>query len=854
MTRFRLLYVAPTLLLLGLAVSPLIRGSGTLYTRDVLTSHYPLKAAQAEALRRGELPLIDPYRAGGQPLLGNPNALPLYPDNLLYLVASPLWALNAHFWLHLLLAPIGFYWLGRAWGLRRAAAWAGGVCYVASGFFLSLLNLYNLVAGAALAPAFIAACLAARGESQPHARARDFSSDQGAKPQSYWSILRIWQHRAGGKDPLVARPDFCHGLLEAWGGGGDPDGETVQHPGRRAAAAGGLWALLLLAGDPMFAALSLLLAIGAVIAREPRLASWRAAAARLVAALGCGTLLAAPMLIEFVRILPLSYRGYWQFSIRAALAQSWDPRSALEWLLPFFFGRPDFTFWGSRFYGGNPPFFYSLFPGILCLCLIVLGGRPRRRAAVWAWAATGAGLFFAAGAWNPIVRLLYHLPGASALRYPVKLWLAVAIGCSLLCALGFERFLEIGRRRLARIMAAAAVCYLAVWALLLWSPSWIVAALRALDPQRLNEATLARETARWSALCFFSLVTLALFALALAVAREHRPAGGAALLAVHLLSQGLFLAPLFDADDAERYTQPPALLDSVPEDSVVVHGGFRDLFGRQTISPLTAFPDPRFFWLARRQAAQLYPFAGVPWGRRYELNHSPEGLDSFFSVSLAQAIQGMDDAQRLRLLAASGVGTLILDRELAPEAAELARLVSFASLRGDSTTEPDPIPGRPGVFVYRLLATAPPVGLPGTVLRAPQMNRALEILSAPEYDPRTAVVLPGDEPEARAAAGRVEVLAERVEELEVTASSEAGGVLLTQRAYLDLYRATIDGRPAPTVVANLHRLAVEVPPGEHRVRLWIDRRPTRVGWLAALLGVAGLAVMAIHWQRTGAPS
>ncbi len=66
--------------------------------------------------------------------------------------------------------------------------------------------------------------LAARGESQPQARARDFSADRGssaplrgdgAKPQAYWSISRILQHRAGGKDPLSARSDFCHGLLGA---------------------------------------------------------------------------------------------------------------------------------------------------------------------------------------------------------------------------------------------------------------------------------------------------------------------------------------------------------------------------------------------------------------------------------------------------------------------------------------------------------------------------------------------------------------------------------------------------------------------------------------------------------------
>ncbi len=789
MARFRWLYVAPTLLLLALAVWPLIRGAGTLYTRDVLTSHYPLKVSQAEALRRGELPLIDPYRAGGQPLLGNPNALPLYPDNLLYLVASPLWALNAHFWLHLLVAPAAFYWLGRAWGLRRPAAWAGGVCYAASGFFLSLLNLYNLVAGAALAPAFVAACLG------------------------------------------------------AWSGGSESG--AGRRSGRSAAIAGGLWGLLLLAGDPMFAALALALAAGAVIAHDGSWAAARSAAGRLALALACGTLLAAPMLIEFARILPLSYRGYWQFSIRAALAQSWDPRSALEWLLPFFFGRPDFTFWGTRFYGGNPPFFYSLFPGVLCLCLIALAGRPRRRPAIWAWTTVATGLFFAAGAWNPAVRLLYSLPGASALRYPIKIWLAVAIGCSLLCALGFERFLKADRPRLGQIMAWAAAGYFAAWCLLVWSPPWVATGLQALDPERLNPATLARESARWSALCLFSLITLALFGLVLRAAGKRRPAG-AGLLIVHLVSQGFFLAALFDADDVEPYVHPPELLSHVPEDAVVVHGGFRDLFGRQKVSPLTAFPDPRFFWLARRQAAQLHPFAGVAQGRRYELNHSPEGLDSFFSVSLAQAIQGMDDARRVRLLAASGVDTLILDRPLATEAAgDVYRVAAI----------PDSMPSvspEGQVLVYRLARAAAPVSLLGDLRRAPQMNRALELLSGPGFDPRTTVVLPGSEPETRGAAGRVEVLWDEVESLEVTTSSETAGVLLTRRAYLDLYRATIDGRPVPTVVANLHRLAVEVPPGEHRVRLWIDRRPTRAGWAVALLGVAGLVAIAVG-RKSGAP-
>lgn len=152
-------HVLPTLVLLVVAVWPLISGERTLYLRDVANTHLPAKWSQAEAMREGRLPILDPLRDGGQPALGNPNTVPLYPDNLLYLVAPTLWAFNAHFWLHLLLAPWAFWWLGRVWGLSSRAAWAAGACYAASGFFLSSLNLYNLVAGYALAPALVAAAL-----------------------------------------------------------------------------------------------------------------------------------------------------------------------------------------------------------------------------------------------------------------------------------------------------------------------------------------------------------------------------------------------------------------------------------------------------------------------------------------------------------------------------------------------------------------------------------------------------------------------------------------------------------------------------------------------------------------------
>src|SRR4029079_13195583 len=124
MKRFPLLHALPLVLLFAWVAYPLARGGETLFLRDVFNAPLEMKWAEAEALHRGVFPEIDPYRAGGQPLAGNPNAVPFYPDNLLYLLSSPLWASNAHFCRHLLLAPFAFYWLARVWGLDPRAAWA----------------------------------------------------------------------------------------------------------------------------------------------------------------------------------------------------------------------------------------------------------------------------------------------------------------------------------------------------------------------------------------------------------------------------------------------------------------------------------------------------------------------------------------------------------------------------------------------------------------------------------------------------------------------------------------------------------------------------------------------------------
>lgn len=777
MRRFTLLLIAPTVGFIVLAAWPLIGGSDTLYYRDFLTSHLPLKAAHAQLLADGHLlPLIDPYRSGGQPLLGNPNALPLYPTNLIFLVTSPIWALNAHIWLHWLLAPFAFYWLGRAWGLGRISAWAAGAVYATSGFFLSLFNLYNLIAAAALTPALIAACLEAR-----------------------------------------------RGLPYRW------------------PITGLLWTLILLGGDPLYAALAAAMALSTwLLATDGRHGppAWRRLElGQAAAAFGLGILAASPMLVEMLRILPASFRGHWRYGIEAALAQSWDPRSSIEWLLPFFYGPLDYDFWGRNFFGGNPPLLYSLYPGTLAVALVIAAGLPRRgdRRGLWAWGWIGAGGFLALGYYNPIMHLVYDLPGASALRYPVKVWLVVAVAASLLAGIGLEKSLRGGGLRLRRLLAAAAIFYGLAWLLLIRLPAPVAAALQALEPQRLQGDFFASEHLRWTTTCFFVLL-VAMAAWLFTRRIRQRPSQTAALLvALHVLSQIFLLQPLFDTDEVEPYVREPAMLAYVGEHQRAVHGAFEGMFGSLSAEHVQSFPDRRFFWLTRETFTSMGHFAGVLRARRYELNHSPEGLDTFLSISLTQSLARLDDLSSVRVLAASGVDRLFLHRPLEGVPGEEATLLHRES-------------GAWTHHVYALHRALPEFALAGNVGAAPHLNAALEAMVHDGFDGRTAAVVrsvdlpaPIDGPP-----GRVDVLENELERFVVELDSEAGGVLVTRRAHLPIYRARIDGEPARIAVANLHKLGVVVPAGRHRVEVWVDRRPTVLAASAASLALLALALWLLH--------
>lgn len=761
MKRFVALHVAPVVALLVITFWPLMSGAKTLFLRDVLQTHFMNRISLVEALREGRMPLVDPLRAGGQALAGNLNALPFYPGNLLALFGDLFWGFNAHFWLHALVALWAAYWMGRAWGLDRAAAWATATVYATSGFFLSTFNLYNMVAGAALAPALVAAAL-----------------ESGAPPTRRRGIL----------------------------------------------AAGLLWALLVLAGEPLLALLALLLALAARSIRD----GWRTLLdGRFALALLAGTLVAAPQIVETARILPFSFRAN-EWSGRApSILGSFRPRHLADMLFPFFFGRPDLAEnLAPAAFDNYPALLFTLAPGLLALALAGAGlfagaGRDARR---WALAALAAGLLLALGKFNPAIRALVELPIAEFFRFPAKFWLAGALGGSLLAGIGFAHVFVAGHRRPFGIaLGALAAFYFASLLVALLAPAAVRALFTTLLSRDLPGELLDLLATRNQGMALLTLAAGGALALLLALSRRAPVVCGATSLALAAAFQLWLLKPALPMDDRSAYVAPPAPLAYIPRDAVVVNGGHHELFRPSTML-LGDYPDRRIAWLSRRSADELYPFAALLHGRRAELAISPEGLDSFLTQAVTVGLRGFSDSRRLDVLEALGVDRLLLDRELEPEAMAKVREIARLPAWGQN------------LHVYEPLERAAEVEVAGRIVEAPEMSGAMAAILATDFDPHRTAIVPGGGRVREGAGGNATIARQSSEEVELDVVAAADAVLFLRRAFLPIWRVEIDGVAARTTIVQLARLGVEVPAGGHRVRFWIDRRPLRFSCVVALLG------------------
>ena len=377
---------AAIVVLPGLLLAPVWRLAGLGAGEDDVLYYFPSRVFLHETVAAGHWPWLNPWTGMDRPYAADPQSALWYPSTWLFVVLPPLWAYPISLWAHYSLALWGMYRLVRSLGTDRRAAVFGGVVFAFCGFLLA--HRAHL--------------------AMQHAAAWT--------PWVFWRLRRLW------------------------GDGPDADRRT------RRAALRFVWAcvavaLQCFAGHLQVAMLtglgSLVYLLAMVEARGgggPT--SWRRVVTRWPVVWICaGGLFAVQWLptLDYLSLSTRVHRTYLDF-----VENSWNPVSALNYLLPMLFGQRTANFFEQPYWGPSHQCEQFGYLGIVPLLLAALalrtGWRADDRRRPWGVLLIFS-LLLALGGFGPVCPLLYWIPGASLFRAPARALLLVDLSLAALAAL-----------------------------------------------------------------------------------------------------------------------------------------------------------------------------------------------------------------------------------------------------------------------------------------------------------------------------------------------------------------------------------------------------------------------------------
>lgn len=581
----------------------------------------------------------------------------------------------------------------------------------------------------------------------------------------------------------------------------------VARGGRRGWALAALaLGLALLGGEPVTAALGLAPLALVAVSRH----GWKRGLAGALGTVAGALAVAAPQLIATLRVVGFSTRAFWgagESAGRFAL----HPVRLLELLLPLPFGWPTrygaFDFWSVDWFP-VVPFIFSLHVGVIG---VLLAFSACRRAPAWAWlAVAGLGLAWLGG----VLPRLFSAISAGLFRYPEKFLLWYVLAFCVLAGEGLAAWEDRAAAARRPLLAGAAVLVFGGLALRLFAPS--LASARVLwFGSALPEATAGVQIRLAALACVAAglLVGLAVVA--------RRSAG--AVVGLQLL--GLFqLAPLWATDATEPYREGPAWRTQLAQGAAVAR------FEALERLPAGDEAPPDAAARARLDLADLAAAPGALFGLTYPLAPDLVGLQSPLSARLELELRRLSWSERVAWLRRLGADALVVRGE---DSVPLPRLAMRR--HGGFTSSLYAVPAASDARAGERRAW-----WPEQVEVEPDLARAVRRLAAVE-DPRRLSLVP--RALAHVPGGRVALVAESSDRLELEVDSP-GGLAVIRRAYLPLYRATLEnGARVPTGPVDVALLGVEMPSGKHRLVVDVSAAPERAaGWVA---GFAALALVAL---------
>lgn len=766
----------------------IIFGGQTLYRTDISWIHYPGHIFMAAEWLAGRVPLWDPYRQAGVPMLAEPQIGVLYPLRALFLSPlSPSLELSLFILAHFSLAAIFTFILARSARLSQTAAIIAALSFGFGGFLMAQVSNVNLLTPAAWLPLVL---WALRQATQ----------------------RRSWRLALLAGIPLALQIVTAHSQIT-------------------------FYTLTTLAGYTLYRVSS-----DFFLGASPVKGHFRyALATGLLAlmALVSGLLLAAPQLLPSLELLQFTLRSQNQ-GLNLLTENSLQPLMWLNLLLPSAFGNNVI-----KFKTGDPFQEVFVYAGFIPLFLALLSLRKLHQkqnqlpSSDWLFfllLLIGAA-WLALGDFTPLYRyVIQYLPGFDLFRIPARWLMVVNLALAMLAGFGFDSLMGQGLSRRASILWLLAGLGLFSATLLLWlfqadllhwaagiggtSGKLLTAFFTksfAIDPIYQERLLL-----RWA----FGLNTPALLLMTNLLITTL-------LLTLYLtgrlrqtLFTGLFITALcFDLTLAGGTAINPLKPEQRWQE---LSGGARyvlEHLGDYRVLPLGVSGEEE----SVRNLGQYFPSA-------YRMR-SASGYASPLKLARYEAF--MDNAHPVQAIRILGVRYLLTRGQMGADTASTFPL-AYQDEESYVYENKNPLP-RAFIAMQALAADSPEQALAywqgmdidprQTVVL--EKDGPLPVLTA------ASTTLPGT----------AAITQENPQQIEITTQSAADGYLVLLDTFFPGWVATVDGQITPIYRADYLMRAIYLPAGVHTVRF--EYQPASFGWgvgLAAGMLVILLAGLVVKRQ------
>ncbi len=731
----------------------------TFFVRDVSFFHYPLKRLVTEAYSQGHWPLWNPYIQLGQPLLANPNAMALYPTQLLFQLLPFDLAFDLHFVLHCMLAGVATFYLARSLGISRHAAFLSAVVYNFSGVTLSFLNLFNILPVVAFLPLLALTLLRAL---------RQFSFFRTACASFLFGVFFLLL------EPLSSIA-VCLFLIPFLA-----------------------WVFFL---------------------SRPRIPLTKGALLLGVIVIS-GVSLAAVQILPTLELI--SYSGRREgMGFDVVSFWSLHPVSLLQVIFPRFFGEyfrlAEPPPWGNLFFDNREPYLLSSYFGLFPLLLGTFGGifSRKRGLGFLLLSISLLAVLLALGKHSPAYYWLFqNIPVFRYGRYPVKLLVVTSFCFSLLVGLGLDRLEELRvqflaspkKTRWAVLLFAFLAFVLLCLSISLASErafSWFTA--RSVKPDQISLNYQGRPINIQRSIITESLekaqIHLAGFLLLLSVIFWNRVrfeiirSAVLSLVLLDLSINNFWINPLIRS---ELYEPAPAALflanKTTQEGLARIYSFEQNIDKGQVILGQT----DSVAWVALYRKLTLFQFLAAKDHVQYSVFNPIDRLETSFSQKMREELgraPTLDD--KLEFLRQLNVGFILSSKEIESD------LLTLDGAFQVNAAQP--------FRIYRLAGSLPRVFLTNratgkwTADHSSEAPNALKKSALPDQASRTMTI---DE---------VHITKYSPNRVEVQASAGQSRLLVLLDGYYPGWNASVDGAAAEVLPFRQAFRAIELPAGKHSV-------------------------------------